>query len=189
VTARSRHLVLALAVIASAGCATYVGGAQPIDPSRLATEPGWIRAEATPAIRQTTLEGCGAAALAMVAGRWHVPLSADDPALRPTSRGLRLGQLRSAARAHGLIAFAITADRATLEHELRAGRPVIIGLLRPYSRSEALSHFEVVVALRRDEFVTLDPAAGLTVRTWAALQAEWAPAHYPALVILGASRS
>lgn len=185
-TVCSPHWLLALAVaISTLGCASYSGGARPIDGARLTAERGWVTAAPTPDVRQKSLEDCGAAALAMVAGRWHVAISVDDPGLKPSSTGLRLGELRFAARAHGLIAFAITADRATLEAELLAGRPVIIGLLLPFSRHAALGHFEVVVAHRQEEFVTLDPATGLRVRTWTDLQAEWAPARYPALVVLG----
>jgi ABC-type bacteriocin/lantibiotic exporter with double-glycine peptidase domain len=169
-----------------AGCASYSGGARPIDPSRLASEPGWITAAPTPEIRQRTRLDCGAAALGMVAAAWHLRIAADDPAIpAPTKRGVRLGDLRSAARSHGLIAFAIKANRGTLGHELRAGRPVIVGLLRPYSGTEAVSHYEVVVAMRGDEIVTLDPAAGWRVRTWDSLQGEWRAAGYPALVVLG----
>jgi ABC-type bacteriocin/lantibiotic exporter with double-glycine peptidase domain len=179
----------AIAALVASGCATYAGGGRPIDPARVANEPGWITAAPTPEIRQRSLLDCGPAALAMVAGRWDVHITADDPAVAaPSEHGVRLGDLRSAARSHGLIAFAINTDRATLEHELRAGRPVIVGLLRPYSRSKAVSHYEVVVAMRGDEIVTLDPAAGWRVRTWGSLEAEWRPAAYPALVVLGRRR-
>ena len=48
-----------------------------------------------------------------------------------------------------------------------------------------MSHYEVVVAARGDEIVTLDPAAGWRVRSWKAFDAEWRLAAYPALVVLG----
>lgn len=177
---------VAISVLFATACATYSGGGRVIDPARVANEPGWITAAPTPLIQQRSLLDCGPAALAMVAKRWDVHIAPDDPAIAaPGKHGVRLGDLRSAARAHGLIAFAIKGDRATLDHELRAGRPVLVGLLRPYSRSKAVSHYEVVVAMRGDEIVTLDPAAGWVVRTWSALEAEWRTAAYPALVVLG----
>lgn len=177
---------VAVAILVASGCVSYSGGARPIDPSRMVSELGWIKAAPTPDIRQRTLLDCGPAALAMVAGRWHVHIAIDDPAIAaPAKHGVRLGDLRSAARAHGLAAFAITADHATLDHELRAGRPILVGLLRPYSRKKAVSHYEVVVAMRGDEIVTLDPAAGWRVRTWASFDREWRAAKYPALVVLG----
>jgi len=178
--------VIVIAVLVATGCATYSGGGRPINAAQVTRESGWITASRTLEIRQRSRLDCGAAALAMVLGRWDVHIGLDDPAIaRPSKNGVRLGDLRFAAHSHGLVAYAIKADRATLEHELRAARPVIVGLLRPYSRSKATSHYEVVVAIRGDEIVTLDPAAGWRVRTWASLEAEWRPAAYPALVILG----
>jgi ABC-type bacteriocin/lantibiotic exporter with double-glycine peptidase domain len=175
---------VALLALLATGCVTYSGGSRPIDPSRVAREPGWIKAAPTPDIRQRDLLDCGPAALAMVAGRWNIDIPITEIAA-PLTDGVRLADLRAAAVSHGLIAFAIKADRGTLDHELRAGRPIIVGLLRPYSRSRAVSHYEVVVAMRGDEIVTLDPAAGWRVRSWASLQAEWQAAAFPALVVLG----
>ncbi|HUH03286.1 MAG TPA: cysteine peptidase family C39 domain-containing protein [Kofleriaceae bacterium] len=185
-----RAAALAIALAGITGCASYAGGARSMDPSRLATEPGWIVAAPTPALAQRGSHDCGAAALAMVAGRWHVPLSVDAalaslPA--PAPRGARLRDLRDAARAHGLTAFAIAGDRATLVHELRAGRPVIVGLLLPYGGRRALSHYEVVVAVHptTDRFVTIDPASSWRTRSWADLDAEWRSAGRPTLVVIG----
>jgi ABC-type bacteriocin/lantibiotic exporter with double-glycine peptidase domain len=187
-------LALAVACVVAA-CASYTGGARPIDPSRVSHDPSWVTAAPTPTVHQRGLADCGPAALAMVAGRWNVALTPDQarhamPA--PTASGVKLGDLRQAARAHGLMAFAVSGDMSVLEHEIRAGRPVIVGLLRPYGRDRALSHYEVVVALRAApdsngdrEIVTIDPAGGWQVRKWKDLDAEWKPAGRPALVVLG----
>lgn len=187
----TRRIASTVAVFALvAGCISYRGGARSIDPDRLTAEAGWIVAAPTPAIRQRESRDCGAASLAMIAGRWHVPLSVEEAVAAlpaPTTHGTRLGDLRDAARALGLTAFAITGDRETLVHELRAGRPVIVGLLLPYGGRRALSHFEVVVAVHPVDgrFVTIDPASGWRARTWEALDAEWRPAGRPTLVVLG----
>ena len=175
---------------ALAGCVSYRGGARSLDPTQLATEPGWIVAAPTPELRQARAHDCGAASLAMIAGRWHVALSVDQAVAAlpaPAPRGARLGDLRDLARAHGLWAFAIAGDRDTLVHELRAGRPVMVGLLLPYGQKRALSHYEVIVAVHpvRDQFVTIDPATGWRSRSWADLDAEWRPAGRPTLVVLG----
>lgn len=188
---------LILAVLLG-GCATYGGGAEPIAEATLVADDGWLKAAPTPTILQRNLADCGAAALAMVAGRWQRPLSLDEAAalLPPPGRdGVRLRDLRDAAQKHGLSAFAVAADLEVLRHELGLGRPVILGLLRPMSRGKASSHFEVVIALRpseRDprpepvtEVVTLDPGHGAQVRTWAELEREWKPAGRPALVVVG----
>ncbi len=158
--------------------------------TRLTNEPGWIVAAPTPEVRQREAKDCGAASLAMIAGRWHVGLTADAvgaalPA--PTERGTRLGDLRDVARAHGLTAFAITGDRDTLVRELRAGRPAIVGLVIPAGRSRQLTHFEVIVAVHPadEQFATIDPATGWRVRSWTDLDAEWAPGGRPMLVVVG----
>lgn len=201
-TARRAALVAALASIATigGGCAPhYVGGARPIDPDRIADEPGWLRAGPTPTLRQRHADDCGPAALAMVASHWQVPLTVDEATAalpEPGPLGARLRDLRDAARARGLVAFVVAGDRATIDHELRAGRPLIVGLLLPYSGKQAISHYEVVVAASAvaassvagdgGQVVTIDPSsAGWRVRTYAALDAEWAPVGRPTLVVLG----
>jgi len=131
----------------------------------------------------------------MIAGHWRRALTLDEAAAAlaaaaapplPT-QGARLGDLRDVARARGLTAFAIVGDRATIVHELEAGRPVIVGLHIRKGLRRALSHYEVVVAMnvRDDRFVTIDPASGWRIRGWPDLDAEWLPAGRPALVVVG----
>jgi ABC-type bacteriocin/lantibiotic exporter with double-glycine peptidase domain len=185
-----RHLgaMLALAV---AACVSYNGGARPFDPDRLRTEPAWIFAPSTPVMHQAGSRDCGAAALAMVASHWHVSLSLDQTvaALPPAgATGVRLGALRDTARARGLTAFAIAGDRATLVHELRAGRPVIVGLQLRSDSKHAQHHYEVIVAAGHDgdgPFVTIDPVEGWRVRSWSELDAAWSPVGRPTLVVVG----
>jgi hypothetical protein len=126
----------------------------------------------------------------MIAGRWQIARSFDEPATTlpaPAPVGPRLAALRPAARRYGPTAFAIAGDRDTLLHELRAGRPVIVGLLLRYGRDHTRSHYEVVVAVHpmHDRFVTIDPASGWRTRRWAELDAEWGPAGRPTLIVLG----
>lgn len=192
--ATARRAVAALAAalaLAAAGCGpSYLGGARAFDPARVAREPGWISAPA-PTLRQRRDDDCGPAVLAMVAARWGVAMSVEDAVASlppPGPLGTRLGDLRDAARARGLTAFAIAGDRETLVHELRAGRPIIVGLRLPYSGGKALPHYEVVVAASPStgQVATIDPAiAAWRARSWDALEAEWAPAGRPTLVVLG----
>src|SRR6185437_13870767 len=110
-------------------------------------------------------------------------------------QGVALGVLRDVARAHGLVAYAIAGDLAILEHEIAAGRPVIVGLVRPYSNDRGLAHYEVVIAMhpaaRAEDtsIVTIDPGSrdgpGWQVRRFAELDAEWRPSGRAALVVLG----
>jgi ABC-type bacteriocin/lantibiotic exporter with double-glycine peptidase domain len=185
-----RAAAVAVALVGLTGCASLGGRARSLDPARLTAEPGWIVAAPTPEVRQQASQDCGAASLAMIAGRWHVPLSVDVAVAAlppPTPQGTRLGDLRDVARARGLKAFAIAGDRETLVRELGLGRPVIVGLFIPAGLGRVKSHYEVMVAanMAKEEFVTIDPASGWRVRTWADLDAEWLPAGRPALVVVG----
>ncbi len=189
-----RAAVAALTLVGVTGCVSLGGRSRTFETARLAEEPGWIVAAPTPVVRQAGTVDCGAAALAMVAGRWGVNLSLEGAAAAlpaPAPKGARLGDLRDAARLHGLQAFAIAGDRDTLVHELRAGRPVIVGLHIQAGIRRALSHYEVMVAVHpaADRFVTLDPASGWRVRSWTDLDAEWLPAGRPALVVVGVGKA
>jgi ABC-type bacteriocin/lantibiotic exporter with double-glycine peptidase domain len=185
----------ALALLGAAGCASMGGRSRTFDEARLSTDGGWIMAAPAPLVRQEGSQDCGAASLAMIAGHWRRALTLDEAAAaltaaaapaRPT-QGARLGDLRDVARARGLTAFAIVGDRATIVHELEARRPVIVGLHIRKGPRRALSHYEVVVAMnaRDDRFVTIDPASGWRVRSWADFDAAWLPAGRPALVVVG----
>jgi hypothetical protein len=108
--------------------------------------------------------------------------------LRPDDDGVSLGKLRDLARARGLDAFAIAGTHADLEHELAAGRPVLLGLVLPFDRQHNRSHYEVAIALdKRDgSVVTIDPASGdMLRRTSQVLDLEWKTAGYAALVVVG----
>lgn len=172
------------------GCYSYSGGSRPIDPSKVSIDGGWIVAAPTPVYKQRDVIDCGPTALAMVAARWRVPLTVREAIAslpKPPPEGSSLGELRDLARQRGLTAFAITADRATLLHELRAGRPVLVGLFAPYGDKYVQSHYEIVMAVRPEDgqVATIDPARGWRTRTWKDLDAEWKPAGRPALVVLG----
>ena len=183
-------------LVALAGCATTQTSTRHIDPGRLATEPGWIVAAPTPEVLERTGDDCGAAALAMVAGRWMVRMSLDEAvAAIPTVRETEVYDLRVAARARGLIAMTVNDDRDILEFELRAGRPVIIELQRLHGdqrrRGNVGKHFEVVVAYRPStgEIVTIDPSAGWRVRNFAELDREWKGTSRTAMVVIGKQES
>lgn len=166
----------------------YAGGARPVTPAQL--DATWLRAAPTPVVLQKQESDCGLAALAMVAGSWGRHWSVDDLAHRipPTEKGVRLGALRDLARDRGLEAYAIRAKLDDLQHELAAGRPVLLGLVLPFDHEKNRSHYEVAVAMnpRDGTVVTIDPASGNWMRrTKAVLDVEWKAAGYPALVVVG----
>jgi ABC-type bacteriocin/lantibiotic exporter with double-glycine peptidase domain len=150
-------------------------------------EPGWIVAAPVPEIRQRTQLDCGAAALAMVAGRWFVSVTIDDVlAATPVALGVNVDALYNAARALGLDAAPVANDRDILEFEVRAHRPVVIELMSRFG-AQTRRHFEVVVAVRPStrEVATIDPARGWRVRHLDELDAEWQPSGRSALVVVG----
>jgi len=187
----------AVALLCASGCASVGGRSRPFDETRLDAASGWLMAAPTPTVLQEGSKDCGAASLAMVAGRWKVALSLDEAVgaldavatarLASPSDGVRLGDLRDVARTRGLTAYAVGGDRSTLLHELRAGRPLIVGLLIPYAPGKARSHYEVIVAAHAidEQYVTIDPTLGWRVRSWTDLDAEWLPAGRPTLVVTG----
>jgi ABC-type bacteriocin/lantibiotic exporter with double-glycine peptidase domain len=181
-------IVLALVATSASGClSTYQGDSRRVAPAKLRGDAAWVIAEA-PAVRQQTDVDCGAAALAMVVARWRPELDRSQIAhsVPVVNDGYRLGDLRDVARAAGLNAFAIVGDADLLRYELVRGRPVVIGLHRPY-RDKARAHYEVVIGVHRDGRVaTIDPGdAAWHVRSWRGLEAEWSSAGRPALVVLG----
>lgn len=183
-----RALVACAVALASSAClATYRGESRRVAPAQIRADEAWLLAEA-PAVRQRADVDCGAAALAMVVARWRPDLDRAQiaRAVPVVNDGFRLGDLRDVARAAGLRAFAIIGDRDLLRYEIERGRPVVIGLHRPY-RDRARAHYEVVIGVHPDGRVaTIDPGdAQWHVRPWRGLMAEWNAAGRPALVVLG----
>jgi ATP-binding cassette subfamily B protein RaxB len=145
-------------------------------------------------VRQQHETDCGLAALAMVAGAWGRPWSVAEltSELPPSPRGVKLGALRDLARARGLEAYAIKGTAHDLEHELSAGRPVVLGLLLPYDSGHNASHYEVAVAMnpRDGAVVTIDPASGQwRQRSSKVLDLEWKSAGFATLVVVGDRRT
>jgi len=185
---RASCLLLLVAVLLGGCRLSYTGGAKPVTPTDLEGE--WLRAAATPVVKQQAQSDCGLAALAMVAGAWGKQWSVDDLArhVQRTANGVKLAALRDLARTRGLDAYAIAGTHDDLRHELANGRPVLLGLRLPFERDRALDHYEVAVAMnpRDGSVVTLDPATGKHLRrTRQVLEAEWKPGGYPTLVVVG----
>ena len=180
--------ILALIGLIGACAVPYTGGARPVQPTQL--DDTWLRAAPTPVVMQQQMSDCGLAALAMVAGAWGRHWSIDDLVHRypPGNHGVKLGTLRDIARERGFEAFAISATRQDLEHELANRRPVLLGLMLPHDQNRNRSHFEVAIALdpRDGTVITIDPATGEWMRrSPKVLDLEWKAASYAALVVTG----
>jgi ABC-type bacteriocin/lantibiotic exporter with double-glycine peptidase domain len=187
-----RLAIIALVAATAACVPRYRGDARRVTPTdAIAGDPRWKRAAPTPSVRQRSAADCGQAALAMVMRRWGIDATLDDLPRSASKKGLTIAALRRLARTRGLDAFVIRGTLADLAHELERGRPVIVGLVRPYTRGRALSHYEVVIAVdpERGDTISIDPGTGKQLhRTAAALDAEWKPAGHATLVVVGAAR-
>jgi ABC-type bacteriocin/lantibiotic exporter with double-glycine peptidase domain len=185
VQGRQSILGCALAACALAGC--YRGTAVDAPAEAVARDPNWIRVDLPP-VRQTGASDCGAAALASVLGYWGRPASLPtiERSVDVKHGGASLGQLESFARAQGLAAYAFNAQLSDLEHELRAGRPVIVGMVKPYRPGRGIAHYEVVTGYEpvQQRILTFDPARGLRENALSGFLAEWQPTKRVALVVL-----
>jgi ABC-type bacteriocin/lantibiotic exporter with double-glycine peptidase domain len=181
-----RAVLWAAPAILLAGC--YTGSARTVSARRMAAvaaEPGWLLVRDVPFIQQRNDRDCGAAALAMVLTYWNVPTTPEEISGRfpDDGDGLRAGHLRDLARAKGLDAFLISGQLADLANELERGRPVLVGVAKPY-RTKNLAHYEVVVGFHRDKrlVLTLDPAIGWRENTLEGFAREWVPTNQVTVV-------
>jgi ABC-type bacteriocin/lantibiotic exporter with double-glycine peptidase domain len=185
-TARPARAALALGVcLVAGGCASGAAhrGGGTGDPRG----GGWTRVDQVPVLRQTSSDGCGAAALAMVLGYWERDVAQEEIRAASTAglgEGIRADALRDFARGQGLQAFLIEGDAADLERELGRSRPVLVGVVKRQGR-RAYPHYEVVVGIDRERrrVVTIDPARGQRERKLDRFVEEWAAAGRLTLVV------
>lgn len=189
-----RHALFGLLALGSvSACASYKGASREVSAGTLTEQPGWVRLEDVTLVRQKGIKDCGSAALATVFGYLKpggpaaLRREAIDFSLREEpGRGLAAGQLRDYARSRGFDSFVIKGEVTDLEHEVEAGRPVIVGVLKPVSSGESLAHYEVFVGFNRErqEVLTLDPARGLRRFELSGFMEEWSAAGQVALVVM-----
>lgn len=182
-----------LALGSASGCASYKGASRDVTTATLAEQPGWVRLDHVKLVRQKGIKDCGSAALSMVLGYLDpggpgaLERAAIDAKLREEpGKGLAAGQLRDYAKAHGFDAFVIQGAYDDLVHEVDAGRPVIVGVHKPLSSGETLSHYEVFVGYQPEQrhVLTLDPARGLREFPLDGFMSEWQAAGQVAIVVM-----
>jgi ABC-type bacteriocin/lantibiotic exporter with double-glycine peptidase domain len=168
------------------GC-SYLGTARDFDPREFGSTPGWVAVPSVPLLPQKEDQDCGAAALSMVLTHWGPAVSREEILAAVASApdgGLRAGDLRDFARARGFKAYLFHGDVDVLQRELSKGRPVLVGLVKPYITG-GLTHYAVVVGIHpaAGTIVTLDPADGWRQNTREGFAVEWESAKRLTLVI------
>jgi ABC-type bacteriocin/lantibiotic exporter with double-glycine peptidase domain len=179
--------VLAVAALTCA-CPRVQTPARDFDPAAMQQDDGWVRVPGVPVVRQRDVKDCGAAVAAMVLGFHRHRVTLDELAreIPIPKQGLAARDVRILLKKRGLRAYVIEGTLADLEHELAAGRPVIVGTTKAISRRRVLTHYEVVVAYHPEkrEVVTLDPAEGWRVSPLDGFELEWAASEHTAIVAL-----
>jgi ABC-type bacteriocin/lantibiotic exporter with double-glycine peptidase domain len=131
-----------------------------------------------PLVLQDTSHDCGAAALASVMRFWGHPASpaSIEASLGRTDARLRAGDIESYARKSGLSSYVFFGTMTDIVHELRQGRPIIVGLGKKYEAEKAVSHYEVVVGYepKKKLVLLLDPGRGWQVDSLDGFAKEWA---------------
>jgi ABC-type bacteriocin/lantibiotic exporter with double-glycine peptidase domain len=148
---------------------------------------GWTRVENVVEVRQSSRDGCGAAALAMVLGHWGRQVTQDEiRAASPPAEGhgMPADSLRDFARRQGLQAFLVEGQTDDLDREVGRDRPVLVGVVKRKGR-RAYSHYEVVVGVNRERqrILTLDPARGPRETSLKRFTEEWIAAGRLTLVV------
>jgi ABC-type bacteriocin/lantibiotic exporter with double-glycine peptidase domain len=184
----TKRLLSAAAVgfLLASGC--YRGAGDAADPAAVRRDATWVRVD-VPLVRQRGKSDCGAAALASVLSYYgkESSLAAIERRLGPaSSRGVRAQELTAYAREQGLAAFALFGTVEDLRYELDHGRPVIVGVAKPYAGQRALTHYQVVIGYdpRGKRWLTLDPADGLREYPTAGFMREWQATRRVAIVVM-----
>jgi ABC-type bacteriocin/lantibiotic exporter with double-glycine peptidase domain len=184
---RARLSAWVVAAAALGGC--YHGSARSISPSDLRRDPNWVVVEGVPLLKQSAERDCGAAALAMMLGKWGPPFSSSSAEILKTvpmdpAHGIAAGTLRDFARRRGLRAFLISGEIADLTREVGLGRPVLVGLVQVYG-DKAYTHYEVVVGInaRARRVLMFDPGRGPREDGFEGFAAEWSRAGRLAIVV------
>ena len=181
-----RTLLLVLLGLGS-GCASfgYTGKSRELSSNALIQEHGWVAVRGVPLYRQNAHHDCGPTTLAMVLRFWD-PNADVRPLLdRPVDAQVSAADLRELARARGYSAFVLAGKVDDLVHELKAGRPVIVGVAKPTALGP-LAHYEVLVGMhpQTQRMATLDPALGWRQNTYSGFLEEWLATGSVLIVIL-----
>jgi predicted double-glycine peptidase len=176
-TARLAALARILLAVFSLGCASYRGTAKPAQPSELVRNGEWITVGEFPQVLQEQNDDCGAAALASVLRFWGHPATPRSilSAIGRSDHRLRAGDMKAYANRMGLHSYVFFGTMTDVVHELKRGRPIIVGLGKQFAEKKALSHYEVVIGYEPKKKLVLlfDPGKGFQVDTLQGFADEW----------------
>jgi ABC-type bacteriocin/lantibiotic exporter with double-glycine peptidase domain len=180
----ARLVILFFAVCVSS-CG-YQGSDKGVSMAQVSKEDGYTRVELVGMYQQDP-KGCGSAALGTVLAYWGKGLTPQqiDQDTRRGERSLSALELRDYARRVGLRSFVFEGSFADLDHELSAGRPLIVGLAKARALAKPLAHYNVVVGYDRTQqrILTWDPASGWREDSFEGFAKEWLPTGSVTVVI------
>ncbi len=145
----------------------------------LADDRNWLAVVDVPTLHQDGPADCGDMVTAMLLQHWGHP--GEPWAIRaasgqPEGEGLRAGFVRDYLRAQGMQAWLLAGTPEDLARELRAGRPVIVGIARP-DRRATLAHYLLAVGInvQKPELLVIDPGEGWRRYAIEDFMAVWSP--------------
>lgn len=175
---RLRPLIRMILGLLCLGCASYSVSAKSADPKAVARNGNWWMVRDFPMVLQQKNEDCGAAALIAVLRYWGYEASTQsiESALGQREARLRAGDMVAYARNHGLHSYVFHGTMTDVVHEIRRGRPVIVGLGKTLDDKKAIAHYEVVVGYEPEQkrVLLLDPARGWQIDSLTGFGEEWA---------------
>lgn len=171
--APARLLLAVVAACTSFGCSLYQGEAKSFDASEHHPD---VEVLPVPVVLQEDRLDCGPAALSSLLAYWGIEETPDSirrATGTPKGSTLRAADLRDHAKRKGLDAFLFQGTLGELEAEIEAGRPVLVGTLKPYVGDKWFAHYEVVTGVGRSRVVTMDPGGGYREYPTAGFLREW----------------
>jgi ABC-type bacteriocin/lantibiotic exporter with double-glycine peptidase domain len=182
-----RRLALLGALILT-GC-LYQGAGRSVDDRRLAEDPQAVRV-AVPIVVQEGDKDCGAAALVAILDFWSDPVTQQQIRREmgvPAGQAIAAGTLQKYLVQRGYDSFLIMGTFDDLWGELHKGRPVLVGLVKPYLGNRYLAHYEVVTAISPKHVYTMNPEGSLQRYPIAGFDEEWRGANHLTLLVAPAA--
>jgi ABC-type bacteriocin/lantibiotic exporter with double-glycine peptidase domain len=166
------------------GC-LYQGSAVTVDNQQLRDDPHAVRVE-VPLVRQEGAKDCGPAALVSILGFWGDRVTQrqirQDTGV-PSDESIAAGSLQKYLTRRGYDSFLIAGTLRDLRSEIDRGRPVLVGMLKPYAGKKYFAHYEVVTGISSKYVYTMNPEGNLARYPITGFEREWRGAKHLTLLI------